>query len=100
MKPDAESSDAAPAGRHRRRVRRFVALHLGAVCVLYAVAVVVGGGFAGPPMPPLTVAMANPQSIPASPAPIVAVPGAAMVAPAPLPQWMTRAEIAAPWEAR
>lgn len=100
MKPEADSPDAVPERRHRRGVRLFVALHLGAVGAIYAVAVVVGGGFSGPPMPLLTAAMAAPQPNPASPAPFVAVPGAQTAVPAPLPEWTRRAEVAAPWEPR
>ena len=100
MRPDAESPDAVPERRHRRGVRLFVALHLGAVGAIYAVALVVGGGFTGPPMPPLPLAVAKPQPIAASPAPMVAVTGAQTAVPTPLPAWTGRAEIAAPWEPR
>jgi len=77
-----------------------VALHLGAVVAIYEVAVVVGGGFAGPPMPPLTVAMASPQAALATPVPIATAPTAPTGSPAPLPEWTRRAEVAAPWEPR
>ena len=100
MRPDTEAPEAARAGRHRRGVRLFVALHLGAVGAIYAVAVVVGGGFTGPPMPPLTVAMAKSQPIPAMPYPRIPVAAAPMVGPAPRPEWTRRPEIAAPWESR
>ena len=98
MKPASEQPDGIPVGSQRRRVRFFVALHLGAVGTIYAVAVVVGGGFAGPPMPPLTVAMARPQAAPATQPPSVAAPVAVPVAPSPTPEWTRRPEIAAPWE--
>lgn len=100
MRPDTETSEAARAGRQRRGVRLLVALHLGAVGALYAVAVVVGGGFAGPPMPLLTVAMGSPQPALATPVPITTAPAAPTGTPAPLPEWTRRAEVAAPWEPR
>ena len=100
MKPDTDTPDTARAGRHRRGVRLFVALHLGAVGAIYAVAVVVGGGFSGPPMPPLTVAMASPQAALATPVPIATTTVAPTVAPAPLQEGMRRVEVAAPWESR
>jgi hypothetical protein len=77
-----------------------VALHLGAVGTIYVVALVLGGGFAGPTKPLLTVTMAKPQPIPAMPVPRVAEAETPMVAPAPLPEWTKRPEIAAPWEPR
>jgi hypothetical protein len=89
-------------GSQRRRVRFLVALHLGAVGTIYAVAVAVGGGLAGPPMPPLTVAMARPQAAPATQHPSVAAsvaaPVAVPVAPSPTPEWTRRPEIVARWE--
>ena len=102
MKPAAETSDARPDGRHHRRVRLFVALHLGAVGAIYAIAVVAGGGFTGPPMPPLTVAIAmmDPQPVPASVSARVTTPSAQTVQLTPVPEWTRRPEIAAPWESR
>jgi len=41
-----------PRTRERQRIRRFAAAHVAAVLVLYAVALVTGGGFAAPPFPP------------------------------------------------
>ena len=87
-------------GSQRRRVRFLVALHLGAVGTIYAVAVAVGGGLAGPPMPPLTVAMARPEVAPTTQHPSVAAPVAVPAIPAALPDWTSRSEIAAPWESR
>ena len=98
MKPASEQPDGIPVGSQRRRVRFFVVLHLGAVGTIYAVAMVVGGGFAGPLMPPLTVAMARPEVAPATQHPSVAAPAAVPVAPSPTPEWTRRPEIAAPWE--
>ena len=98
MKPDIEETGAVSLGSQRRRVRFFVALHLGAVGTIYAVAMVVGGGLAGPPMPPLTVAMARPQVAPATQHPSVAAPVAVPVEPSPTPEWTRRPEIVAPWE--
>ena len=100
MKPASEQPDGIAAGSERRRVRLFVALHLGAMGTIYAVAVVLGEGLAGPPMPPLTVAMARPQAAPATQHPSVAAPVAVPAVPAPLPDWTSRSEIAAPWETR
>lgn len=104
MKPrgDTDASGTEQASGHRRGVRVFVALHLAAVGIIYAIAVTVGGGFAGPPMPPITVAMASPPAAPATraPTPPMAQPTTPHHAPAPLPDWTRRAEIPAPWESR
>lgn len=104
MKPRAETdaSGTEQAGRHRRGVRVFVALHLAAVGIIYAIAVTLGGGFVGPPMPPITVAMASPAAAPATraPAPPTTQPPTPHLAPAPLPDWTRRAETPAPWESR
>jgi hypothetical protein len=81
-------------------VRLFVALHLAAVGILYALAVTLGGGFGGPPMPPITGVTAAPSLASAAPAPAPAPPTTQPLAPAPLPDWTRRAEIAAPWESR
>jgi hypothetical protein len=81
-----------------------VALHLGAVGTIYVVALVLGDGFAGPTMPPPTVAMASPQAALSAPGPTATSPAAPTfaptAAPAPLPEWTRRAEVAAPWEPR
>ena len=98
MKPDIEGPGGMPPGSRRRRVRLFVALHLGAVGTIYAVALVVGGGLSGPPMPSLAVAMAKAQPAPEAQLPLVTVPVELPVAPAPLPEWTRSPEIAAPWE--
>lgn len=99
MKPAAESSDAVPERRHRRSVRLFVALHLGAVGTIYAIALLVGGGFAGSPMPPIMMAMASPDHAPATLSePAETQSTDRSVAPVPVPDWTRRAEIAAPWE--
>lgn len=100
MKPGSDASGRAGAGRHRRGVRLFVALHLVAVGTIYAVAVSVGGGFAGPPMPPATVALASTPAAPATPATAGPLSAAQPVAPAPLPDWTRRAEIPPPWDSR
>lgn len=79
-------------------MRLFVALHLVAVGTILALSVAIGGGFEGPPMPPVLMAAATlPVSapLPAPPAP-VADPSPALVRP----EWTRRAEIAAPWESR
>lgn len=101
MKHDTEAPEVTPASRHRRGVRLFIALHLIAVGAIYAIALVVGGGFAGPPMPPITTAMASPVHAPTvPPAPFETMPTERPVAPATLPEWTRRTEIAAPWESR
>lgn len=104
MKPRADTDASAPekAGGHRRGVRVFVALHLAAVGIIYAIAVTVGGGFAGPPMPPITFAMASPPAVPATRAPMppTTQPTTPHLAPASLPDWTRRAEIPAGWESR
>jgi hypothetical protein len=99
VKPEIEERGATRGGAHRRHVRLFVALHLGAVGTTYAVALVVGGGVSDPPMPPLTMAMAKPQAAPSVP-PHVAMPMAVPVTPSPTPEWTRRPEIATPWESR
>jgi hypothetical protein len=95
-----EEPGALSVGSHRRRVRLFVALHLGAVGTIYAVAMAVGGGLAGPPVPPVAVAMAKPQPAPEAQSPLGAVPVVLPVEPSPTPEWTRRPEIAAPWETR
>ncbi len=100
MKPDTDASGAAEVDRDRRRVRHFVALHLAAVGIIYAVAVTVGGGFAGPPMPPITVTMASPPAAPAKRAPAPALSAEQSFYAAVLPDWAHRFEIPAPWESR
>ena len=98
MKPADGSSDAVPEGKHRRGVRLFVALHLGAVGTIYAIALVVGGGFAGSPLPPITTAMASPDHVPATlPERAETLPTVRSAAPVPVPDWTRRTEIAAPW---
>lgn len=100
MTPDVEDPRATPGGTQRRRVRVFVVLHLGAVGTIYAVALVAGGGFAGPPMPPLTVAMATLAPVPAAQAPVEVVPTSGPDALAPMPEWTRRDEISSPWASR
>jgi hypothetical protein len=95
---DASGTEKAP--RLGRGVREFVALHLAAVGILYALAVTLGGGFVGTPMPPITGAMAAPSPLSAALAPAPARPTTQPLAPATLPDWTRRAEIIAPWESR
>ncbi len=104
MKPDAEAAPAASDRAQRRRVRLFVALHLGAVGIIYAVALVLGGGFAGPPVPPVASTLAHasvklPTSA-ATPSPAVTDPAANPSVLTVLPDWTRRAEIPPPWEPR
>lgn len=100
MKPDATAPSTALEGPQRRRVRLFVALHLGAVGTIYALALIVGGGFGGLPMPPLTGAPASAAG--PSPAPEHAVqhPPVVTSAATALPEWARRTEITLPLESR
>lgn len=99
MKPASDSSDAVPERRHLRGVRLFVAPHLGAFGTIYAVAPLVGGGFAGSSMPPITTASTD--HVPASlPVRAEAAPTARPAAPATLPEWARRSETAALWGQR
>lgn len=104
MKPGDEATPAVPDRTQRRRVRLFVALHLGAVGLLLAVALVVGGGFAGPTMPPVTstVALASvklPTSV-AAPTLVATERDANPSVLTVLPDWTRSAEIPPPWESR
>ena len=100
MKPEAPAPSNAPEGDQRRRVRLFVALQLGAVGATYALALIVGGGFEGPPMPPLTVASATAPDATLEPKQRVPAPPANTMEVAPLPAWAQRVEIIRPWESR
>ena len=77
----------------RRRVRWFVAAHLGAVCMLYGVTFAIGGGWAHGLPPDLRVAAA-----PVGPLPLAAPVADSAVARVGLPDWAQRAELVAPWE--
>lgn len=100
MKPDPTPNSAAREPDQRRRLRLFAAFHLGAVGAIYALAWLVGGGLASPPMPPLNVApVASPAERPAplregAAAPVLATDASV------LPAWAQRAEITPPWESR
>ena len=100
MKPEAVVPSDAPGGDQRRRVRLFVALHLGAVGAIYALALIVGGGYQGPPMPPLTVASASAPDAMPEPKQRVPAPPANTMETAPLPAWAQRVETTRPWESR
>lgn len=100
MKPDTNASGEAELDRDRRRVRLFVAMHLAGVGIIYAVAVTVGGGFAGPPMPPITVTIASLPAAPATRAPALALSAEQSLNAAVMPDWAHRFEIPAPWESR
>ncbi len=91
----ANSPDSA--GGQRRRVRLFVALHVGAVLGLYALAVGLGGGLAMPPLPPQALATAPALAKARAPVHGAAAPDVAAT-PGALPAWTQRAEIAAPWD--
>lgn len=98
MKPDATAPSTAPEGHQRRRVRLFVALHLGAVGVIYALALIVGGGFVGPPMPPLTGAPATAPASSLVPVQLAPSPPVVTREATALPEWAQRTEITRPWE--
>lgn len=100
MKREATAPPNASGGDQRRRVRLFVALHLGAVGAIYALALIAGGGFEGPPMPPLTVASATASAAMLEPSQRVTTSPALTLDPAPLPAWAQRVEITRPWESR
>ncbi|MBL8330713.1 MAG: hypothetical protein JNJ71_17890 [Rubrivivax sp.] len=76
----------------RRRLRWFVALHVGAVATLYGVAHAIGGGWAQGLPPDLQVPAA--RAMPARGASTAAVPPSTTE----LPAWATRAELSVPWE--
>jgi hypothetical protein len=100
VKPDTDASGAAEVDRHRRSVRLFLALQLAAVVVTYAVALTVGGGFAGPPMPPITVTMTSPPVAPTTRALDPALSSEQPFSAAVLPAWTRRPEVPAPWDSR
>lgn len=100
MKPEAPAPSNTPEGDQRRRVRLFVVLHLGAVGAIYALALIVGGGWEGPPMPPLTVATVTAPAATLEPRQPVPAPPPVTLDPAPLPEWAQRVEITRPWESR
>jgi len=89
MSPDAQTG-------HARRVRWFIAAHTLAVTALYGVALVIGGGFAPPPLPPdqpLVVAQAGAEP---------AVAGDADELRQPTPEdgsvpWAMRYEVSSSW---
>lgn len=100
MKPGPDAPKEARARPQGRRVQLFIAAHLLAVGAIYALALFVGGGVVGPPMPPAAVATAAPPAVRAAQAPVAAVQTPRTFAPTPLPDWAQRAEIAPPWVAR
>lgn len=100
MKPEVTATSAAPEGSQRRRVRLFVAVHLGALGEIYALALIVGGGFEGPPMPPLSEAPATAYASRLVPDKSAPIPPVVAWEPTALPAWEQRAEITRPWESR
>lgn len=100
MKPQVEVFAADSAHQHRRGVRLFVGVHLAAVAAIYVIAVIVGGGFASPPLPTLTVAKANTSAARATSVRTDTQRSALPAATKPIPDWAGRAELAAPWEQR
>lgn len=100
QRTDTTASGAEPAGAQRRRVQVFVILHLAAVGIIYAIAATVGGGFSGPPMPPITAARPSLPVTPGALAPASELATTQLLAQPPLPDWTSRHDIPAPWEAR
>ncbi|NUZ07390.1 hypothetical protein HQN59_16625 [Schlegelella sp. ID0723] len=100
MRSDADSAAEPLGADQRRRVRIFVALHLGALAMIYAIAWSVGGGFAGPSMPAPDALAAVAQKAEAPLIPVTQTPAPATSAPDPLPAWAERVETQAPWEQR
>ncbi len=78
----------------RRRVRWFVSAHLAAVGTLYALALGIGGGWAGHLPPDLRVAAA--PAVTAVPT-LAEAPAARTVE---RPDWAQRPELSWPWELR
>lgn len=98
----AVSRAAAPSTEdpsQSRRVRLFVALHLGAVGAIYALAVAIAG-LAGPSMPPVPVAMAVHEGAPPATRHAAAVPATPDAGETPAPAWTQTAEVAPPWALR
>jgi hypothetical protein len=93
---DTPARDASTGRRHAVRV--FVALHVGAVVAIYAVALAIGGGLASPPLPPQAAGGPAGSQRPLVAQVPVAPPSARPTAAA--PAWSERVEVAAPWEGR
>lgn len=105
--PTAPSAQGtAPAGaiaaeRERRasRLRWFLVGHVVAALVIFGLAVQVGGGFAGIPMPVAT--LAGTEAASSKPAgakqPLADVPTTASEYRDSVPAWATQAEVSAPW---
>jgi hypothetical protein len=74
-----------------------VALHLAAVCALYAVAYLVGGGWANALPPDLRHAAAAPDRLPADPRVPDVVAGAIADE---FPRWAQSSELAVSWQSR
>jgi len=82
-------------GAGQTRIRRFIALHMVAVSLIYGIALVVGEGFGAAPFPPDQLIVAHSDRLQPSPKTLAdfgpqAPPGTGL----PLPQ---RHDIAPPW---
>ncbi len=82
-------------GSEHVRIRRFIAMHMVAVSLIYGIALVMGEGFAAAPFPPDEVVVARADRLQPSPElrPDVS-PGASFDTGLPLPQ---HHDIAPPW---
>lgn len=81
----------------RRHLRWFVALHLGAVALLYAAAHVIGGGWSQV-LPPDLHGAAAPAVPAARSEPTMALTAASALTTADLPAWAYRTELSRPGE--
>lgn len=82
-------------GAEHVRIRRFIAMHMVAVSLIYGIAVVVGEGFAAAPFPPDELIVANSDRPQPSPMPLADFrPLAPLGTELPLPR---HHDIAPPW---
>lgn len=89
----------APVSQHRR-VSLFVALHVGAVAVIYALALIIGGTHVTPPVPAASVGTVVASTSSGMASPQAPEPGPETLAPTALPAWAQRAETTLRWEDR
>ena len=85
--------------RRRTRMRILAGAHLAAVVLLYGMAVLGGGGFAGPPFPPDSprASPTHRTDGPAWPLPVATAPVPAAVPPAFEAPQRTSSDVQAPW---
>jgi len=87
------------ASRRRTRMRVLAGAHLAAVVLLYGMAVLAGGGFAGPPFPPDSprASPTHRTDGPTWPLPVATAPVPAAVPPAFEAPQRTSSDVQAPW---